>query len=154
MLTVFLYFGLVKHQSMRTKIKEIWKDVVGYETNYQVSNLGSVISKQRLVKNRYGNRIVRARKLAQCCRNTGYYYVVMCFDGVCRPASVHRLVASAFIPNPDNKRQVNHKNSIKTDNNVENLEWATPSENRIHAIRSGKDGGLFKVGHKHHYRKS
>lgn len=68
---------------------------------------------------------------------TGYCFVSICHDGRIITASVHRLVATTFIPNPLNKPQVNHKNGIKTDNRVENLEWNTISENQKHSIRTG-----------------
>lgn len=66
-----------------------------------------------------------------------YHSVCIRHNGKTFTRSVHRLIASAFIPNPDNKQQINHINGIKTDNRVENLEWATQSENQIHAHKTG-----------------
>lgn len=69
--------------------------------------------------------------------NRGYNVVNLSIDGKCKTFSVHRLIAQAYIPNPNNFPTVNHKNGIKTDNRIENLEWVTFSENIIHAMETG-----------------
>ncbi len=110
-------------------MKEIWRPVVGYEGYYEVSNLGNVRSlKRKGYKN--GN-------LRQGEGTTGYWIVVLYKDGRKTTKSVHRLVAKAFIPNPKNKPQVNHIDSNKKNNKVENLEWVTSGENEKHAYDSG-----------------
>lgn len=110
-------------------MKEIWKPVVGYEGYYEVSNLGNVRSlKRKGYKN--GN-------LRQGEKTTGYLIVVLYKDGKGTTKSVHRLVAKAFIPNPKNKPQVNHIDSNRKNNKVENLEWVTRAENAQHAYDSG-----------------
>lgn len=83
----------------------------------------------------YSNR--RKRFLTPCKNGDGYLTVKFSNDGKEKTVSIHRLVALAFIPNPHNKETVNHINGIKTDNRIENLEWATKGENIIHAYNTG-----------------
>ena len=95
---------------------EIWKDVVGYEGYYEVSNTGNV-------------RNVKTNHVLSPGLSQGYYYVVLCKHGERRNKQVNRLVAEAFIDNFENCPIVNHKNEVKTDNHVDNLEWCTYSYN-------------------------
>lgn len=116
---------------------EIWKDVVGYEGFYKVSNMGNVKRLECFRKNSNSGYIQKEKILKNTKRNnkTDYLCVSLCSFGNVKLESVHRIVAKAFLENPLNKKQVNHKNGIKSDNNVENLEWCTSQENNIHAIR-------------------
>lgn len=107
---------------------EIWKDILGFEglsKNYQVSNLGNV---RKIFKN--GNVKVKKKFIL----NNGYEVAHLQINGKIGTRLVHRLVALAFIPNPENKPQVNHKNGIKTDNKADNLEWNTAKENTNHSF--------------------
>lgn len=101
-----------------------WRPVKGYENYYLVSDMGDVFS-------------IRSRKmLLPKTTHSGYHRVVLSVNGDRRDFSVHRLVAEAFIENPGNKPTVNHKNEIKTDNRVKNLEWATMSEQNSYGTRT------------------
>ena len=118
---------------------EIWKEIEGYEGVYQVSNHGNVRSlnyrKTKKVKN------LKPQK-----DKKEYFTVGLCREGRMKWGKIHRLVASAFLPNPDKKPQVNHINGNKSDNRVENLEWATESENQLHAYKTGLKAGSQEWG--------
>lgn len=109
-------------------MKEIWKDIEGYEGLYQVSNLGKVKS---LNYNQSGKE-----KVLKACKSKGYYYVILCKDSKQKNCSVHRLVANAFIPNPDNLPQVNHIDEDKTNNACFNLEWCERKYNMNFGTRT------------------
>jgi NUMOD4 motif/HNH endonuclease len=113
---------------------EIWHPCAGYETHYEVSNLGNVRSIERMVNNRVNSGLRKSpqKLLKQGKSKSGYYIVSFCVDGVKSNQTVHRLVARAFIPNESNKPQVNHKDGNKHNNHLDNLEWVTVSENSLH----------------------
>lgn len=114
---------------------EIWRDVVGYEGLYQVSNLGRVRS--------FHKNKVKILKFA--ISPFGYLRVILSKDFQKKNRNIHILVAQAFIPNPEGKTQVNHIDGNKENNHVSNLEWVTPSENINHAFEKG----LSKRGCEH-----
>ena len=113
---------------------EVWKDIPGYEGRYQVSNLGHVRSLDMTVRCKFGKgyRLHKGRQLKPRKINTGYLIAQLSRDGRNSQQLIHRLVASAFIPNPENKPFVNHINGVRTDDFVGNLEWCTYSENERH----------------------
>lgn len=119
-------------------MEEIWKDIIGYEGLYQVSNFGRVKSCERFVFHfKGGMRKLKEKQRKLILDSYGYLIVDLYKEGKGQIKKVHRLVASAFIQNTENKKSVNHKNGIKSDNKVENLEWCTDSENQIHAFKNG-----------------
>lgn len=104
--------------------KEEWKEVVGYEGLYKVSNSGKVKSFK------YGKEKILKLKP----NKNGYIYVKLTKDDISKTFRVHRLVANAFINNAENKKEVNHKDGNLTNNNVKNLEWVTRKENMNHSV--------------------
>lgn len=114
---------------------EKWKDVVGYEGMYQVSNFGNIKSLNRISLN---NRSLKGRLLSQRTDKDGYKIVTLFKNGVRVDMKVHRCVASAFISNPCNYPEVNHKDESKANNNVSNLEWCTSKYNANYGTRSKK----------------
>ena len=118
---------------------EIWKDVIGWEGFYQISNFGNVKSLERQVYNK-GHKCYRVqygRVLKPAIASHGYRMVHLLNGKISRSVCVHRLVIEAFIPNSENKKETNHKDGNKLNNNVDNLEWATYTENINHALNTG-----------------
>ena len=112
---------------------EIWKDIEGYEGLYQISNLGRVKSLNR-------NKVMTLR-----VKRNGYKEVSLSKDNTKKHYLVHRLVAQAFIPNTGNKPTVNHIDEDKTNNNVDNLEWATMKEQNNHGTRLQRVGDRISI---------
>lgn len=121
---------------------EEWKDIKGYEGYYQVSNTGKVKSLDRKVKHpKGGDKIVRGKSCGERYNRVGYPEVVLFKEGEKKYQLIHRLVALTFVPNEENKPEVNHIDGNKINNNAENLEWCTSSENQQHAYRTGLQVG-------------
>ena len=124
-------------QKAVSSLEEVWKDIPGYEGWYQVSNLGRV---KRLKKIHYSfgqKHIIEREKILNTSKTKkGYLNVVLTNDGNNKKSfRVHRLVAMVFIPNTENKNEVDHINRIRDDNRVSNLRWATARENRINSSK-------------------
>lgn len=109
-------------------MKELWTDIKDYEGIYQVSNFGRV------------KRVKLGRILKGYTNTSGYLQVGLYKNRVKYPKTIHRLVAEAFIQNPENKLDVNHVDEDKTNNRVDNLEWSTRKENLNHGTRNERAG--------------
>lgn len=136
-------------------MEEIWKDIEGYEGYYQISNLGRVKSLNRICKHPSGvTRRVNERIMKFDINKLGYLRVHLAKDGTDKKISVHRLVAQAFIPNPDNYPIVNHKDENPSNNNIKNLEWCDIKYNNTYGnkikklykeiIQLNKEGKIIK----------
>lgn len=110
-------------------VLEIWKDIIGYEGFYQISNLGNVRSLDREVK---GGRHLKGKLKKHKIDRCGYHFVRLCKNGGGKNFSIHRLVAIHFIPNPNNLPEVNHIDEDKNNNCITNLEWCTRTQNMSH----------------------
>lgn len=107
---------------------ETWRDIAGYEGIYQVSNHGRVKTRKKIKTPQKNNR--------------GYMTIMLYKNDGGRHFLIHRLVAQAFIPNPENKATVNHKDGVRSNNKLDNLEWATYNENNLHMYKNGRKSAL------------
>lgn len=137
---------------------EEWKDIIGWEGFYQVSSFGRIKTIKKEVLRRDGTILVISEKIRKLShQKNGYLKVQLVRNGKGISYWVHRLVAEAFIPNPENKPQVNHKKGIKNDNRVSQLEWMTYEEDRKHAedvLGHRWDKGIRPKGYTHVQSKS
>lgn len=127
-------------------INENWKDILGYEGVYQVSDYGRV---KRIGE--YSNQVTHwksDRILKPCKKDNGYLFVTLSLHNKLKQKYIHRLVAEAFIPNVENKNTVNHLDLDRTNNYVSKLEWATYQENNVHAIEKMHERGDKKRNEK------
>lgn len=134
---IFNNFGFPKN-ILYIFTMEVWKNVKGYENLYQVSSEGRVKSLCRYVNNNGGLEYREGKIMKSCKHNKGYPQIVLCKEGKQKTYCIHRLVAQAFILNPNNYPVVNHKDEDKTNNKVENLEWCTSQYNNTYGTRLKK----------------
>jgi len=118
---------------------ENWKDIIGYEGLYMVSDLGNIktLKREYFTGEYYSKRVIHEHLLVPALDQKGYLRIGLSKNSKNTTHKVHRIVAIAFIENKSNKPQVNHKNGIKSDNRALNLEWADNSDNQIHAFKHG-----------------
>ena len=117
---------------MIPKTTEEWRPVPGWESVYRISSLGRLKNCTRDVRAPWGVRQVKGRIMSTLQNGNGYLFIYLKRGNTRTKAYLHRLVALAFLPNPDQKPYVNHRNRDRADNRLENLEWATESENTQH----------------------
>lgn len=124
-----------KHPITGELVPEVWKEIEGYDGWYEVSNYGRVKSYKAGGPRKTFSETPRILKLK--CRNDGYVDISLSRNNNRKTCSVHRLVAEAFIPNPENKPEVNHLDCNRANNFYLNLKWSTPKENVAHSILKG-----------------
>ena len=122
--------------------KEKWRPIKEYEGRYEVSNFGRIKSVERIIVYPSGKKQPHKEKIMSIIPRkalrgrTSYYCIRLCKSGKYKGFLVHRLVAEAFIPNPENKPEINHIDGNGLNNQINNLEWATSSENKRHCIKN------------------
>ena len=118
-------FGFIKALLGRKEMEEVWKDIEGYEGLYQVSNLGRIKS----LPKQDGFRFLNEKIKKSFRQKNGYLRASLYKEGIGKTELIHRLVAKAFLPNPNSLPQVNHKDENKLNNRVDNLEWCSAKYN-------------------------
>ena len=133
-------------------IKEKWKTIKGYDSLYAVSTLGNIRSMEKTSIN--GN-LLKPKMMKPARQSNGYISLVLHNNGFRKTHTVHRLVAVAFLKNPNNLKTVNHKNGKRDDNSVDNLEWMSQSDNCKHGFEKNGHVGSWtdKFGKDHHRSK-
>ena len=144
-----------------TNYIEVWRDIQGYKGKYQVSSQGRVRSLTRLITNKLGvSRLVQGHIMKATKNRSGYYIVDLCQNGTIRHYQVHRLVASAFIPNPIDLPVINHRDENPVNNRTNNLEWCTVKYNNNYGHHNIRNDRCYRNGRKrvkklrypHHFR--
>lgn len=134
-------------------MQEEWRDIIGFDGKYQVSNLGNVKStdryyKQANAKTSEYEHIYKGKVLTPFYTKWGYKRIGLSQNGKVKFYTIHKLVAETFIPNPENLPCVNHKDGNKENNNVNNLEWCTYQDNNRHARKTGLNKGNKGISYK------
>jgi hypothetical protein len=123
---------------------EIWKPIPGHD-GYEASNRQRIRSTDKVVGHNYGGVAIKKGKvLSQHINSNGYKAVGLCSGSLIKTCLSHRLIAFAWIPNPENKATINHKDGDKLNNSIDNLEWATQAENIQHAWRTKLSGNFIQ----------
>lgn len=134
-------------------MKEIWKDIKGYEGLYQISNLGRIKSLEREIIRQHSTTMLLKEKILKQQNMNGYKFVRLSKNNTIKQYLVHRLVATAFIENPNNYKEINHKDENKSNNKLDNLEWCshnyninygTGNERRSISEKGKKKNGNYK----------
>lgn len=128
---------MVVHKTIKHCVMKTWKPIKRFNGDYEVSDCGDVRSTHRVIKKRDGTVYTRISKELSPANRKGYLVYGISYNWKMSSHLAHRLVAEEFLPNPDNKKEVNHKDGNKANNNVLNLEWVTRRENLDHAIKNG-----------------
>lgn len=116
----------------------MWKDIIGFEETYKISESGEVWSKDRMCVDSLGRkRFRKGQRIKPDIAPNGYYRVTLAKGGKKKQKYLHRLIAEYFIPNPQNLPQINHKDGNKLNCKIENLEWVSVQDNVIHAYKNG-----------------
>jgi hypothetical protein len=124
-------------------MNEIWNDIKDFEGWYEISNIGNIRSKTRIIEhkkdnlNRQKNQISKGKIRKKTINNKGYEYVQLFKNCKIVKRYIHRMVAESFLSNEFDKKEVNHKDGNPLNNHVDNLEWVTKNENMKHALDSG-----------------
>lgn len=134
------------------KKDELWADIEGYEGVYQISTLGNARSLSRVIKRKGGYFTLRGKYL-KAYKSDNCFYYTLSKNGASKHKKVHRLIAAAFILNPDKKPEINHIDNNPFNNNISNLEWCTHKENIKHRDKQGRGRVLQnqKHGTQHHF---
>lgn len=129
-------------------------DIPGYEGYYKINLNQEVMTVPRSFVSAIGRNYRAPTRIRKPVTDAdGYLRVGLCVNGKAKLVAIHRLMAMTFISNPDNKPHVNHKNGVKTDNSIENLEWCTAADNNRHAWKTGLNKPITGEGHWNHGKK-
>ena len=130
-------------------MSEIWKDIIGFEGSYQISSLGRIRSLDRFVNCKNGGLKLFKGQIKNVSENKRRYKsICLSKNSKTKNFDIHRLLAIHFIPNPENKKEVNHIDGNRMNNNLSNLEWNTPSENALHAHKIRLVSNTGRKNHK------
>lgn len=135
---------LWKNKQLQSIEGETWKDITRFEGLYQASSLGRIKALSTLGIMRSKGYSTRTEKILsqKLDKKTGYLHISLTDENGCRSTLLpHRIVGNLFVPNPESKKEINHKKGIKTDNRATEIEWSTSSENQIHAYNMGLNVG-------------